>query len=92
LQGVPLRVILTDEVSMHTFGIDVSHWEGLINWQLAAPSINFAYYKCTDGNGSLTPASTKPAGLFEAGLPHAPYHYFQPTLDPVAQAEHFIPR
>jgi GH25 family lysozyme M1 (1,4-beta-N-acetylmuramidase) len=29
-------------------------------------------------------------GCHEAGLAHAPYHYYQPSLDPMAQAEHFI--
>lgn len=76
---------------MRTFGIDVSHWEGHINWQLAAASINFAYFKCTDGTRFVdTCFHQNQQGCLEAGLPHAPYHYFQPTIDPVAQAEHFI--
>ncbi len=38
---------------MRTFGVDVSHWEGRINWQVASPAIGFAYYKCTDGTRGI---------------------------------------
>ena len=30
-----------------TFGVDVSHWNGLINWQKM--DVNFAIFKCSDG-------------------------------------------
>ena len=76
---------------MRTFGVDVSHWEGQIDWQSAAPAIGFAYYKCTDGTRYVDDQfQDNRKGCDEAGLPHAPYHYFQPSLDPLAQAEHFI--
>jgi len=76
---------------MRTFGIDVSHWEGTINWQIDAPAIGFAYYKCTDGVKFTDNQFThNQNGCSRAGLPHAPYHFFQPSLDPTAQAEHFI--
>jgi lysozyme len=76
---------------MRTFGIDVSHWEGKIDWQIAAPVIGFAYYKCTDGIRYVDDQFlNNQRGCDEVGLPHAPYHYFQPSLDPTTQAEHFI--
>lgn len=76
---------------MRTLGVDVSHWEGEINWQLAAPTIGFAYYKCTDGVRFVdSQFSHNQQGCIDAGLAHAPYHYYQPMLDPRAQAEHFI--
>lgn len=76
---------------MRTFGIDVSHWEGKIDWQTAAPGIGFAYYKCTDGVRHVDEQFlNNQRGCSNAGLPHAPYHYFQPSLDPIAQADHFI--
>ncbi len=74
-----------------TFGVDVSHWEGRIDWQAAAGAIGFAYYKCTDGTRGVDDEfEHNRGGCTAAGLPHAPYHYFQPLLDPIAQAEHFI--
>jgi lysozyme len=76
---------------MRTFGIDVSHWEGTIDWNIAAPTIGFAYFKCTDGvRFTDNQFNHNLSGCSRAGLPHAPYHYFQPLLDPIAQAEHFI--
>jgi GH25 family lysozyme M1 (1,4-beta-N-acetylmuramidase) len=76
---------------MRTFGIDVSHWEGKIDWEIAAQAIGFAYYKCTDGIRYIDDQFlNNQRGCAEVGLPHAPYHYFQPALDPTLQAEHFI--
>lgn len=76
---------------MRTFGIDVSHWEGTIRWQEAAPTISFAYFKCTEGTRFVDGQFARnQRGCTEAGIPHAPYHYFQPSLDPVSQADHFI--
>jgi len=76
---------------MRTFGVDVSHWEGAIDWSVASQWIPFVYYKCTDGTNyiDVTFLANK-TGCQQAGLPHAPYHYFQPTLDPISQADHFI--
>jgi lysozyme len=76
---------------MRTLGVDVSHWEGNIDWKAAAPTIGFVYYKCTDGERFVDPLfPANKQGCSAAGLAHAPYHYFQPELDPRAQAEHFI--
>ena len=76
---------------MRTLGVDVSHWEGSIDWKVAAPTIGFAYYKCTDGVRFVDDQfANNQRGCNQAGLAHAPYHYYQPALDPIAQAEHFI--
>jgi lysozyme len=76
---------------MKTFGVDVSHWESKINWQLAAPALGFAYYKCTEGTRWFdVQFDNNRKGCDQAGLPHAPYHYFHPLIDPVQQAEFFI--
>jgi lysozyme len=76
---------------MRTLGIDVSHWEGNIDWIQAAPTIGFAYFKCTEGVKFIDPQfNVNRQGCQKAGLAHAPYHFFQPALDPNAQAEFFI--
>ncbi len=76
---------------MRTIGMDVSHWEGIIDWPVASRYLGFAYYKCTDGVSYVDPTFyLNRAGCIEFGLAHAPYHFYQPALDPVAQAEHFI--
>jgi len=76
---------------MRTLGVDVSHWEGSIDWKLASPTIGFAYYKCTDGVKYVDREFyANRQGCRETGLAHAPYHFYQPSLDPLVQAEHFI--
>jgi GH25 family lysozyme M1 (1,4-beta-N-acetylmuramidase) len=76
---------------MPTLGVDVSHWEGTIDWSTAAGAIGFAYFKCTDGIKLVdSQFEQNRGGVSTVGIPHAPYHYYQPTLDPLVQAEHFI--
>jgi lysozyme len=76
---------------MRIFGIDVSHWEGIIDWKQAAPFIPFVYFKCTDGQTMFDNTFViNHLGCQAAGVPHAPYHYFQPNADPTLQANHFI--
>ncbi len=76
---------------MRTLGIDVSHWEGFIDWQLVSKWLSFAYFKCTDGV-SYVDNTFEPnrQGCKLTGLAHAPYHWFQPAEDPIAQADHFV--
>ncbi len=76
---------------MRTIGIDVSHWEGAIDWQQVARLVFFAYYKCTDGVDVVDSTfKINQAGCSLAGLAHAPYHFYQPGQDPITQANHFI--
>ncbi len=76
---------------MRTLGVDVSHWEGRIDWHKAASQVAFAFFKSTDGTRFVDDQfSANLDGCRQAGLPHAPYHYFRPSNDPLAQAEHFI--
>src|SRR4030042_3949808 len=76
---------------MKTFGVDVSHWEGVINWSVAARWIPFVSFKCTDGTAYVdVQFAANKFGCNAAGIPHAPYHWYQPTLDPDQQAQHFV--
>jgi lysozyme len=76
---------------MRVIGVDVSHWEGTINWDLAAPALGFAYYKATDGTGFIDAQfGNNKNGCNATGLPHAAYHWFQPSQDPKLQARHYI--
>jgi lysozyme len=76
---------------MKTIGADVSHWEGLINWPEAARWLPFVYYKCTDGvKGVDNTFANNKAGCQAAGMPHAPFHWFQPEQDPIRQADHIV--
>jgi GH25 family lysozyme M1 (1,4-beta-N-acetylmuramidase) len=76
---------------MKTLGVDVAHWEGVIDWNVASKWVPFAYFKCTDGTG-LFDSTYLPNkhGCQAAGLPFAPYHYFEPADDPEVQAQLFV--
>ncbi len=76
---------------MRTFGGDVSHWEGPIHWLLGVDYLPFIYYKATDGLFFVDDQfQNNKVGCNVVGIPHAPYHWWQETEDPVAQAEHFV--
>lgn len=76
---------------MRTLGIDVSHWEGVIDWMKAAPVIGFCYYKCTDGVIAVDEQfSINAHNAKLANIPDAPFHWWQPNQDPAIQARHFV--
>ena len=71
-------------------GIDVSHWQGPIDWAKVGTSVSFVSIKATEGKrgvDSLFEENWK--GVAEDGRVRGAYHYFQPLIDPVAQARHF---
>jgi GH25 family lysozyme M1 (1,4-beta-N-acetylmuramidase) len=76
-------------------GIDVSHWQGTIDWPaVAAAGKLFAYIKASEGisfvdaDFAANHAQAKAAGLYVGA-----YHYARPDAtagDAVAEADHFI--
>lgn len=78
-------------------GIDVSHHQGHINWNLVlsmkikSDSIQFVYLKLTEGvdfNDKHAEKNTK--ALAKVGMPHGVYHFFNPERSAVKQAEFFV--
>jgi lysozyme len=73
-------------------GIDVSHYQGVIDWpQVAAAGIRFAFIKATDG---VSPAvdprlAANTAGAAAAGIPFGMYHFFR-ALSPAVQITRFL--
>lgn len=69
-------------------GVDVSEWQGNINWgQVAASGIAFAYVRVSDGTGHMDPYfSANWSGAGAAGLKRGAYQFFEPSEDAVAQA------
>jgi len=78
-------------INIYTLGVDVSGWEGCIDWVAAARWLPFVYYKCTEGTSFVDPffIANKQA-CSELGIPHSAYHYYHPDLDPIHQARHFV--
>lgn len=60
-------------------GIDVSHYQGLIDWQKVKESgIQFAYIKSTDGEyGRDVRRDANLIGSFTAGVPRGAYHFMR---------------
>jgi len=76
----------------HVHGIDVSKWNGEIDWPAVRRSgVAFAFIKATEGSDRLDSRFADYwRGAKAAGIAHAPYHfyYFCSTAD--AQADWFI--
>lgn len=75
-----------------TRGIDVSHWNGTIDWTaVKGDNVAFAFMKATEGTDFVDPQFAtywKNAG--DAGVIRGAYHFFRPASDPIAQAEFFV--
>ncbi len=73
-------------------GIDVSKWNGDIDWQAAKKSgVAFAFIKATEGKDRIDSGFEQNwRGAAAAGLPHAPYHFYYFCSTPEDQADWFI--
>jgi GH25 family lysozyme M1 (1,4-beta-N-acetylmuramidase) len=76
-------------------GIDVSHWQGQINWPMvAATGKKFVIMKATEGTGFVDwMYATNHAGARAAGIATTAYHFASPDATPgeaVAEANHFV--
>ncbi len=73
-------------------GIDVSKWQGTINWdQVAAAGISFAFIRVSDGSNSYDDKfQYNWSAAQQAGVLRGAYQYFRPSQDPVAQADLLI--
>ncbi len=84
--------LATSGTSFAIQGIDVSHYQGSINWTSVKNSgKKFAFMKATEGTTYTDPKfATNWAGAKSAGLIRGAYHFAHPGTDPVAQADFFI--
>ena len=73
-------------------GIDVSHWQGNIDWpQVAAAGKSFAIAKATEGVGYKDDKYDRnKAGAMGNGLKFGAYHFARPENDPVREADWFV--
>ncbi|MEM9222877.1 MAG: GH25 family lysozyme [Pseudomonadota bacterium] len=72
-------------------GIDVSHYQGEVNWaDVARDGIQFAFIKATDGASIVDPNfRTNWANARSAGILCGAYHFLRPNTDGKEQGEHF---
>ena len=73
-------------------GVDVSHFQGKIDWDvLAGEDIRFAYIKATEGTSFVDERFAENwAGAAETPLRIGAYHFFSFESAGDSQAEHFI--
>lgn len=81
---------MTDSSYLH--GIDVSHYQGTINWaSVAGSGISFAMCKATEGTTYQDPTfEANFEGIQEAGLYRGAYHFARPASNATAQADFFV--
>ncbi|WP_164557995.1 hypothetical protein HF313_05130 [Massilia atriviolacea] len=73
-------------------GIDVSHFQGRIDWpKVAQQGIAFAYAKASEGSG-VTDAmfGANYQGMRAAGIARGAYHFLHADVDAGQQARHFL--
>lgn len=73
-------------------GIDVSRWQGVIDWnRVASAEVAFAYIKATEGGDVADPLfRSNWNGAAAAGIPRGAYHFFYFCRPAVEQAAWFI--
>ncbi len=73
-------------------GVDVSHYQGTINWSsVKASGKAFAFCKATEGTTYTDPNfASYWAGMKSVGLIRGAYHFGRPGSDPTVQADHFV--
>ncbi|NHZ40228.1 glycoside hydrolase family 25 protein [Massilia aquatica] len=73
-------------------GIDVSHFQGQIDWPtVAQQGIAFAYAKASEGGSVTDPLfSTNYPAMRAAGIARGAYHFLHADVDAGQQARHFL--
>lgn len=73
-------------------GVDVSHWQGTINWtKVDNDGVQFAFMKATDGTSYTDPqfarnwSQAKSHGIFRGA-----YHFAEPGSSATTQARHYV--
>ncbi len=80
-----------------SFGIDVSHHQGTIQWDTllasnaVSPSIDFVFVKATEGMNWIDPEwERNRTALKENNIKHGAYHFYQSKAPATIQARHFL--
>lgn len=75
-------------------GIDVSYWQGTINWdRVAGDGVEFAFIRVSDGLRHVdTQFARNWSEAKRVGVRRGAYQFFRPNLDPIAQANLLLDR
>ncbi|WP_330924272.1 glycoside hydrolase family 25 protein [Candidatus Sororendozoicomonas aggregata] len=72
-------------------GIDVSHYQGQVQWDRVESQYQFAFIKATEGTHYTDPKYDENIhSIADTSLLFGAYHFFSPDQDALTQAKHFI--
>ena len=73
-------------------GIDVSKWQGTIDWdRVATQNVKYAFIRVSDGLRFVDQRFERNwSETKRVGIRRGAYQFFRPALDPIAQAELFL--
>ncbi|WP_406406664.1 GH25 family lysozyme [Streptomyces halstedii] len=82
----------TTDLLANPAGVDISHYQGSINWgSVRAAGIEFAWMKATEGTSYKDPTfSTNYLGAYNAGVIRGAYHFARPDLSGGAAQANFF--
>lgn len=81
-----LNNVCPGEETLH--GIDVSYYQGTIDWETVANEVDFALIRVSHSTQIFdTQFDANWANAHIAGVPAGVYQYFEPDEDPIAQAD-----
>jgi lysozyme len=72
------------------YGVDVSYYQGTINWAQVKTAKDFAIARVSDGSYLDTKFDQNWAGMKAAGIIRGAYQFFEPGQDPTTQANIMI--
>jgi GH25 family lysozyme M1 (1,4-beta-N-acetylmuramidase) len=74
------------------FGVDVSHWQGRMDWSMAAVNgVHFAFMKASEGKTFAdSQFATSWQNARTAGILRGAYHFYRFAYSPIEQADHFL--
>lgn len=75
---------------MRAKGVDVSRWQGTIDWDLLASKIHFAFIKSTQGLGVDPYFHTNAQAAHDYPILTAPYHYYTVMTHTQDQRDNFV--
>lgn len=83
------------EEGFHSHGIDVSHYQGKIDWDLLLNHtdtiISFVFCKVTEGKSLVDSQwERNESKLRKRNIPIGGYHFFKPNISGRKQAQHFL--
>ncbi|USE34459.1 glycoside hydrolase family 25 protein [Endozoicomonas sp. SCSIO W0465] len=83
--------LTTDVASEHLHGIDVSHYQGSVDWQGVSEKFHFAFIKATEGKHYVDPQLRNNINeIKDTSMNFSVYHFYTRDTDPVEQARHFL--